>query len=275
MVRAGRADLGAVGARVFDTLGDKAFTPLLAPMLIDSLEVERRVLASDAVVPMLDSVRSLGVQGAALVAGALRRPLAKRPLLGPGEWSGARIAVTGRRADRPQRRGARCAPASYQGRADLGPVDGIEMSLASISGNGYHRDARHLTGNVVLWPRPLVVVAAPGVTPAQLDVLRRAARSALPAELDVTRAMETDRLPVMCRQGLQVSQASRRPTWPRSATRSGRSTTRSPPYPATDAATTGRSRRPPRRSARRPTRSVATRPTHDRARTRSRTAPTR
>src|SRR5215207_10395904 len=38
-VNAGKADLGWAGTRVFDELGDPAFNPLHAPMLIDSYEL--------------------------------------------------------------------------------------------------------------------------------------------------------------------------------------------------------------------------------------------
>src|SRR5512133_1065719 len=43
-VSAGKADVGWAGTRVFDELGDTAFNPLHAPLLIDSYEVEEKVL---------------------------------------------------------------------------------------------------------------------------------------------------------------------------------------------------------------------------------------
>src|SRR5215210_6082042 len=52
-VSAGKADLGWAGTRVFDELGDPAFNPLHAPMLIDSYELEEKVLADGLVDPML------------------------------------------------------------------------------------------------------------------------------------------------------------------------------------------------------------------------------
>src|SRR3954451_12259572 len=45
-VAAGRADLGWVGTRVFDTLGVPSFQALTAPMLIDSYPLEDAVMRS-------------------------------------------------------------------------------------------------------------------------------------------------------------------------------------------------------------------------------------
>ena len=42
-VRAGKADLGWEGARVWDWLGIHNFDPLIAPLLINSYPLERRV----------------------------------------------------------------------------------------------------------------------------------------------------------------------------------------------------------------------------------------
>src|SRR5438093_4389090 len=52
-VRKGNAQLGAVGARVWDAFGVTSFRPLVAPFLVDSLALERRVLASPLAARML------------------------------------------------------------------------------------------------------------------------------------------------------------------------------------------------------------------------------
>ena len=46
-VAAGRAELGYLGARGFDTAGITTFAGLQAPMLIDSYDLEAKVLATD------------------------------------------------------------------------------------------------------------------------------------------------------------------------------------------------------------------------------------
>ena len=41
--------------------------------------------------------------------------------------------------------------------------DGVEQQIAAIAGNGYDQIASHLTANVALWPRPVVLFANPKV----------------------------------------------------------------------------------------------------------------
>jgi TRAP-type C4-dicarboxylate transport system substrate-binding protein len=94
-VSAGNADLGWAGTRVFDELGDAAFNPLHAPMLIDSYELEEKVLSDGLVAPMLETLGDLELRGIGVLPGPLRRPLGKRPLRGPGDWAGARISESG------------------------------------------------------------------------------------------------------------------------------------------------------------------------------------
>ena len=74
-VRAGEADLAGVGARAWDRLGVTSFRALVAPFLVDSRELERRVLESPLVERMLEGVEPLGLVGLAVLPGVLRRPL--------------------------------------------------------------------------------------------------------------------------------------------------------------------------------------------------------
>ena len=46
-VRAGRVDIGHIATRAWDTLGVDSFQALDAPLLIDSLALERRVITSE------------------------------------------------------------------------------------------------------------------------------------------------------------------------------------------------------------------------------------
>src|SRR3954452_5137766 len=71
-VRAGRLSFAAVPARVLDTLGVSVLAPLLAPLAVDSLDAERRVLASDIPGRALPALRRLGVVGVAVLPGYLR-----------------------------------------------------------------------------------------------------------------------------------------------------------------------------------------------------------
>ena len=93
-VRRGRAPLGIVAVRVWDTLGVPSFRALLAPFLVDSLSLERRVLESRLARQMLGGLGKAGVVGVALLPGPLRRPLGlSRRLVGPDDYEGAVVGI--------------------------------------------------------------------------------------------------------------------------------------------------------------------------------------
>src|SRR5215208_2787552 len=94
-VSAGKADLGWAATRIFDELGVSAFNPLHAPMLIDSYELEQRVLSDGLLDPMLDSLGEIGLRGVGVLPGPLRRPFGKRPLRALADWRGKSIGSSG------------------------------------------------------------------------------------------------------------------------------------------------------------------------------------
>jgi TRAP-type transport system periplasmic protein len=208
-VRAGKADLGWAGSRAFDLVGVRAFGPLHAPMMIDSYALELRVLDDEGVVgPMLESLDRLGLEGVGVLPGPLRRPLATRRLVAPADWSGMRIGHAGGEQIEDSLRALGARPRIIVSSGEFTGLDGVESHVTSIAGNGYNREAPYLTGNVVLWPRPLVLFAGERVTQAELALLRRAARATAPGVVDDLRDSDGERLGVICRQDLKVAFAS-------------------------------------------------------------------
>jgi TRAP-type C4-dicarboxylate transport system substrate-binding protein len=208
-VKAGKADLGWAGSRAFDLVGDRAFGPLHAPMMIDSYALELKALQDEEVVrPMLQSLDRLGLRGVGVLPGPLRRPLGVRRLAGPQDWSGMRIGHAGGEQIDASLRALGARPRIIVSSGEFAGLDGLESHITSIAGNQYHDEAPYLTGNVVLWPRPLVLFAGDDVTRAQLGVLRRAARAAAPKVVDDLRDSDGERLGVICRQNLKLSFAS-------------------------------------------------------------------
>ena len=209
-VSAGKADLGWTGTRVFDELGDTAFNPLHAPLLIDSYDLEEKVLSDDVVDPMLNSLGELGLQGIGVLPGPLRRPLGKHPLRGPADWDGARITASGGAQVEAALRslGAKVSYDNPSVTESTDNVDGIETFVAAVPGNHYHYAFPYLTGNVVLWPRPPVLFAGPDVSSDDLALLRKAAQEAIPGTVDITRSLEREGGGEICRTGLKVVSAS-------------------------------------------------------------------
>jgi TRAP-type transport system periplasmic protein len=209
-VSAGKADLGWAGTRIFDELGVRAFNPLHAPMLIDSYELEEQVLSDGLVDPMLESLGDLELRGIGVLPGPLRRPLGKHPLRGPGDWAGNRIAESGGGQVEAALRslGAQVFYDSPSVAEATGKLDGIETHVAAVPGNHYHYDFPYLTGNVVLWPRPLVLFAGPDVSSDDLAVLRKSAKQAIPETIAVARSLENEGRTEICRTGLKVASAT-------------------------------------------------------------------
>jgi TRAP-type C4-dicarboxylate transport system substrate-binding protein len=209
-VSGGKADLGWAGTRVFDELGDPAFNPLHAPLLIDSYELEEKVLEDGVADPMLHSLSDLELQGIGVLPGPMRRPLGRQPLRGPGDWTGRRISESGGEQIAAALRSLGAKP-SYDNPSvtePTGTLDGIETHTAAVPGNHYQHDFPNLTGNVVLWPRPLVVFAGPDVSSDDLAVLRKAAKEAIPDTVALARSLESEGQAEMCRTGLKVVSAS-------------------------------------------------------------------
>jgi len=202
-VRSGKAQLGLVGARVWDTLGVPSFRPLLAPFLVDSLELERDVLERPEADRMLDGLPQAGVVGVGLLPGPLRRPSGtSRPLRRPADFRGATIGIRPGRIARESLR-ALDATARSQLPGDLGGLDGAEVDPTTIAYNDYDHEV--VTGNVVLWPKPFTIVmnrsAWERLSREHWDLLRRAAREARSAELRQVKQDETAAVAELCRRG--------------------------------------------------------------------------
>jgi TRAP-type C4-dicarboxylate transport system substrate-binding protein len=204
-VRSGRVDFAVVSARALDTLGVHGFAPMLAPMAIDSLEAERRVLASDLPARALAGLARVQVMGVAVLPGDLRHPLGiTRPLLAPEDFAGAYIGV---RASRLAKKAFEQLGATVEFTAgdDFAGLDGIESDLTAIESVRADTVGASLATDLTLWPRVLVVVANPKawarLRPEQRSALREAGREALPAAIDQLRSDDADAYDVLCRRG--------------------------------------------------------------------------
>ena len=90
----GKADLGVAAARAFDSIGVHDFQPLVAPFLIDSFDMQRRVLGSDTATTMLSGLRRAGLEGFGYLVGPFRYPIGfTRSLASPSDFDGAVIGI--------------------------------------------------------------------------------------------------------------------------------------------------------------------------------------
>jgi TRAP-type C4-dicarboxylate transport system substrate-binding protein len=197
-------DLALVGARAWDAAGVKSFNALVAPFLIESYALQRRVLESSIAERMLEGVEPLGLVGIALLPGELRRPLGlSRALLRPADYRGATIGI------RPAGV-ANATFAALDARAEgfralaegLAGFDGAESGVSTIRNNRYDNGARALTANVVLWPRPTTIFmnreAYDALTDDQQEALRQAGVEAIEPVLTTIQDAEQASLEAIC-----------------------------------------------------------------------------
>ena len=203
----GKADLGSVPSRAMSPLGIPVFDALQAPLLIDSYELEERVVRSDVVRDMASRMESLGVEPVGVLPGPMQYLLTTMPVDKPADLSGHVIGYSGyeHAARTLEALGARpravpAAPPDYDG------LDGALANTDPLTASGFHRQARHLVANIAFWPRPIVVFASPRVDSADLEILRRAATAALPQVLAQEEDREREQTQEMCRAGVQPHQ---------------------------------------------------------------------
>jgi TRAP-type C4-dicarboxylate transport system substrate-binding protein len=212
-VRAGKADLGVVGSRAWDSVGVNSFRALSAPLLINSYALQDRVLRGPMIGQMLQGLRPLGLAGIGVLPGPLRKPLGMaRPLLRPSDYAGLRIGVQQSRVADATMRALGATPVWFPATGAITGLGGIEQQISSIQGNQYDTVGKYLTANVSLWPRPLVLFANgktwEALTPAQRRILRQAVTGDQAAETNVVRGNERTDTAILCRRGLRFLTAS-------------------------------------------------------------------
>jgi TRAP-type C4-dicarboxylate transport system substrate-binding protein len=215
-VRAGSIDLAKIAVRSLDTVGVTDFQALTAPFLVDSIALERTVLASPLADEMLAGLTRAGVVGVAVLPGERRRPFGqRRRFVAPSEYRGAVFGIGPSILSLETLEALGARPRSYIPGNLPYAFDGAELDLTTIEGQGYDTSVTSLTGNVVLWPRAFVVVANRKVfarlTSEQREILRRAGRETLAPAIRRLRIEERDEAGILCRRGqLTLLQATNR-----------------------------------------------------------------
>ena len=205
-VRAGKADLGVVGSRAWDSVGVTDFRALGAPLLIDSYALQDRVLGSPMIGQMLNGLRPLGLAGIGVLPGPLRKPLGiTRPLLKPADYAGLKVGVQQSLVAGATMRALGATPVWFPVTWPITGFGAAEEHISAIQGNQYDRAGTYLTANVNLWPRPLVVFASgkawAALTPVQQAILTLAVTDDLTAETNVERGDERTDTATLCRRG--------------------------------------------------------------------------
>jgi TRAP-type C4-dicarboxylate transport system substrate-binding protein len=210
-VKRGKVDMAWVGARAMDRVGVSSFQALLAPMLVDSYDLESSVFQHGIPAQMLAGVGAVGVVGVGVLPGPMRKVMGvSKPFLTPADFAGSRIADQDSALTQMTLHALGATAVPVPAGAKLHGVDGYEQQLESIAGNRYDETSKFITANLNLWPRPLVVIAGKAawakLAGPQRDILRKAGAALLPA-IDASRQEDEQALPVLCRGGMTLPTA--------------------------------------------------------------------
>lgn len=202
-VAAGTVEMGWVGARALPE-----FEALLAPMLVDSHELQERVFTEGVPARMLEDLDVPGVTGLAVLPGPSRLFVGvDAELRAPADFTGLRIATDNTPISAATVEALDAELVHGFAGMGLDDVDVILAHLSAVAGNGYHEQAHSLTANLNLWPRPLVVLINTEVfeslSPEQQSALQEAAAAALPGAM---RAATSEALAAraICSSPLQI-----------------------------------------------------------------------
>lgn len=211
-VRRGDVPLATVMSRALDEVGVTSFQPLAAPFLIDSAELEQRVLQSKLAERALAGTEKLGMIGLALLPGELRRPVGlTRALAAPDDYRGARVYTREGKVAAATLEALGAQPAHGPLETWFEAVDGAEAHLAALRGEPEvaRQDAR-ITSNVVLWAQPSTIVmnkdALKDLSDDQQRALREASAEAFDDQSRVANTRED--LQVVCGMGPKLVEAT-------------------------------------------------------------------
>jgi TRAP-type C4-dicarboxylate transport system substrate-binding protein len=241
-VARGDADLGWSHTSSFEELGVRSFDALDAPMLVDGYGIERAVLQSPLATKMLTGTRSVGLHGLALLSGPLSRMVGVGQAMRKPEdldhlGFGVHGVITGKtRIQQPT--AALAAHALHAFRVPMfhdfvdalygdpgGGAAAFEDDLDALFFDRYGSGCRSegpdcgaldpwVTANVVLWPRPGVLVANPKrlrALPANERAwIEKAASQAADFSTTLGHREEQQLVPELCAAGVRFATTSQR-----------------------------------------------------------------
>jgi TRAP-type C4-dicarboxylate transport system substrate-binding protein len=154
-------DGGWPSTRAFAGAGITSLKAVEAPMTITSYAAEKQLVTAPVAKTLLASLDSTGVVGLGLAVGPLRRPFAaKKPLLGPADWTGTRFRTYNSPVQEEAIRALGGTPVNFGiewgGEIHAGRLRGAEFDVPQYAKTDT-AVAPQVTANVVLWPKVFVL----------------------------------------------------------------------------------------------------------------------
>ena len=208
-IQAGKADIGWVGARAFDSVGVNRFQALVAPLLVDSYQLQRKVFEAGIPGRMLASLDAIGLAGIGVLPGPMRKMTGtSHAFVKPDDFTTDIVGTSGGLLAEQTFRSLGAIPKMVPAGTKLDGLDGLDYQLDAIPQDG---DAT-VTANLNLWPRPLVLVMNAdrfkALTPEQQQILRTTAADEIPSALEATRSDDEHAGAGVCAAGMNVVTAT-------------------------------------------------------------------
>ena len=159
-VAAGTFDLAWVAPRPWRAKGVTTFDALMAPFLVDSYALQQAVLESDLERDMLAGLEGTGLVGLGVLPGPLRRvAMAEGAFRAPDDLRGKLVGIGDSKIAAMTFEELGATTKTLPSGAILDGEDAVEQQLGSVVGNRYHKDLPHVTVDLALWPRPVILFA--------------------------------------------------------------------------------------------------------------------
>jgi TRAP-type transport system periplasmic protein len=207
-VLSGKIDMAWVGARALP-----GFDALLAPLLVDSYDLQATVFDAGVPARMLADLHDAGLVGIAVLPGPMRKVTGvNHPFLVPSDFDGQVVAGDVNPLGEATMRALGARPVPGAGGQSLDGLDAVEGHLGAIAGNGYHAIANSVTVNLNLWPRPLVVIMNRDVfarlTTDQQQALMTAGVQSVSSAMSDSRNEDAAVTPAICKAQIAKVEAS-------------------------------------------------------------------
>ena len=175
-VEEGTYDLAWAAPRPWHAMGVTSFDALMAPFLIDSYALQQAVLESDLEQEMLAGLDGTGLVGLGILPGPLRRvATAEGGFRTAGDLRGKVVGIHDSEIAAKTFEALGASTKNLPSGAVLSGEDAVEQQLGSVVGNRYHKELPHVTVDLALWPRPVILIA----NKARFDILSDEQRTAL------------------------------------------------------------------------------------------------
>jgi TRAP-type C4-dicarboxylate transport system substrate-binding protein len=208
-VAAGTYDLGWAAPRPWHGKGVTSFDALMAPFLIDSYALQAAVIESGLEQEMLAGLDGTGLVGLGILPGPLRRvATAEGGFRAPSDLRGKVVGIQDSVIAAMTFEAFGGSAKAIPGGSALGAVDAVEQQLGSIVGNRYHKDLPHVTVDLALWPRPVILFANKArfdsLPDEQKTALRGVAKQLLTSTTAALESEDAAALANLCEDGADI-----------------------------------------------------------------------